>query len=157
MDIHINTNPSPEAALDFLEAVRLNNEALALGNSGDHAGAERMHKKALELKEHTHGPNSIQAALSRNALGEVQALQDKFEEAEVNLRRAVAIRNTSGSAFDAAVSRENLAQVLEAKGMFSEAKETRDFGRPNKISCGNYHVSVISFSSLVSHCQHLVC
>ena len=120
----------------------LNNMALQLSNSGGNAGAERLHKQALEMKEQAHGPNSIQAALSLNALGEVQSLQGKFREAEVNLRRAVTIRNSAGNAFDGAVSRENLAQVLETSGKFSEAKEIRDFGRPDKLSCGNYHVSL---------------
>ncbi|KAF8582098.1 hypothetical protein K439DRAFT_1308471, partial [Ramaria rubella] len=136
---HINFNPSASSAMNGMEAVSLNNEALQLSNQGDNAGAERLHKRALVLKESAHGPNSIQAALTRNALGEVQLRQGKLEEAEVNLRKAVAVRNSSGPAFDAAVSRENLAQVLEAKGKFLEAKQIRDQGRPDKLSCGNYH------------------
>ena len=142
MQVHTNVEPSADVAMNTMEAVRLNNMALQLSNSGDNASAEALHHQALALKERAHGPKSIQAALTLNALGEVQSCQGKFEEAEVNLRRAVAIRNSAGNTFDAAVSRENLAQVFEAKGKFSEAKEMRDYGRPDKISCGNGSVSL---------------
>jgi hypothetical protein len=39
-----------------------------------------------------------------------------MDDAEVNLKKAVAVRNTAGSAFDAAVSRENSAQLYEIRG-----------------------------------------
>ncbi|KAF8522118.1 hypothetical protein BU17DRAFT_87218 [Hysterangium stoloniferum] len=141
MSMHAYTNLSPAKANSASQAILLNNEALQLSELGDNAGAERLHKEALSIKERIHGPDSIQAALTRNALGEVQLKQGKYDEAEENLRKAVAVRSASGHAFDGAVSRENLAQVLEAKGQLKEAKETRDLGRPDKLSCGNYNVA----------------
>ncbi|KAF8527058.1 hypothetical protein JB92DRAFT_2699550 [Gautieria morchelliformis] len=158
MEVHTTINPSLNFATLSKRAEGLNNEGFQLSNLGDNAGAELLHKQALELKLRAHGPNSTKTALTLNALGEVQSLQGKFEEAEANLRKAVAIRNASGGAFDAAVSRENLAQVLETKEKFSEAKEIRDHGRPDKLSCGNYNCpgQLFAFSQM-KQCSRCHC
>ncbi|KIJ37727.1 hypothetical protein M422DRAFT_781615 [Sphaerobolus stellatus SS14] len=159
--LHSYINPTGAFASDVFEAIDLNNQALALTRQGDHAGAEVLHKKALKIKERAHGPDATQTALTLNALGEVQYELGKYDEAETNLRRAVTIRNGSAAnSLDAAVSRENLAQVLEAKGHLREAKETRDSGKPNSIACGHSYCpgATFNFSQLQAcpkcHCVY---
>ncbi|KAG8921087.1 hypothetical protein FRC00_009153 [Tulasnella sp. 408] len=124
------------------QASYLNNQALARSRAGDHAGAEVLHKQALEIKINSTGPNSIQAALSYNALGETQLKLGKFDEAEESLSRAVEIRENGGpgAAFDAAVSKENLAQVYEAKGLWEQARQIRT-KVPNQMVCSNYNTA----------------
>ncbi|EJD03981.1 uncharacterized protein FOMMEDRAFT_155104 [Fomitiporia mediterranea MF3/22] len=126
-------NPPPSTTMGF-GAFQLNNQAQALSNAGDQEGAERLHLQALAIKEEAFGKDSIQVALTRNALGEVQLLMGKLEEAENNLKIAVRIRNESlFESADAAVSRENLAQVYEAKGNLTEAKRIRLSGAPSAM------------------------
>jgi tetratricopeptide (TPR) repeat protein len=137
---NVYLNPGANIA-EGMSAVELNNRAHALSNQGDYAGAEALYKEALVIKENSFGPDSIQAALTRNSLGEQQLRLGKLDDAEENLRKAVEIRNAQKAGFDAAVSRENLAQVLEAKGDLVGAKAMRASGAPNEISCGNYNVS----------------
>lgn len=121
------------------KAAKLNNRAHVLSNAGRHKESEALHKEALILKLATFGPDSIQAALTRNALGMEQLRQGELEEAEFSLTEAVRIRNTVPD-FDGAVSRENLAQLLEAKGDLSGASELR-LSRPNEMACANHGVS----------------
>ncbi|KIO22966.1 hypothetical protein M407DRAFT_53869, partial [Tulasnella calospora MUT 4182] len=121
----------------IFQASNLNHQALARSQAGDHAGAELLHKQALEIKINSTGPNSIQTALSYNGLGETQLKLGKFDEAEETLSRAVEIRE-AGASFDAAVSRENLAQVYEAKGLWDQARKTRT-KVPNQMVCSNYN------------------
>lgn len=129
-----------------MEASFLNNRARELSCAGDHEGAERLHKRALGIKNEAFGPNSLDAALSRNALGECQLQLGKLEEAEENLTVAVDIRNSfEYNGLDAAVSRENLAQVYEAQRRLREAQEMRASGRPSAVCCTNPVVSCNSF------------
>lgn len=62
-------------------------------------------------------------------------------DAESNFKNAIEIRNMyPKEVFDAAVSRENLAQTYEARGQLSKAKEVRlSVGKLN-IACANYKV-----------------
>ena len=132
---------TPKSADGAMASISLNNEAVALFKEGRYAEAEPLNKEALRLKIQSFGPSSIQAALSHNGLGETQLKLGKLDEAEDNLRKAVEIRNSLGrTGFDAAVSRESLAQVLEAKGDMIGAKAMRLSGAPNAIACGNYEV-----------------
>lgn len=137
---HLHINPPPEVVAYSAVTIPLNNEAILLARQGDFAGAEQKHLLALELKERDFGRDDIRVALTLNSLGETQLKLNKLDEAEANLRRAVAIREAFDKrGLDAAVSRENLAQVLEAKHNLPEAKETRMRGNPS-ICCGNYNV-----------------
>ncbi|TDL28422.1 hypothetical protein BD410DRAFT_780921 [Rickenella mellea] len=137
MQVHVY--PASPNNIHGMDAVQLNNQALTLDRRGDYAGAEKLHKQAVAIKESSFGLDSLQTAISLNALGEVQLKLGKLDDAEANLRKAVSIRNAHQfSSFDAAVSRENLAQVLEARGNLAEAKAVRMTGAPNAISCGNY-------------------
>lgn len=123
------------------EAIQLNGEGLALSRAGDHTAAELKHQQALDLKIQAKGIDSREAALSRNALGEEQIELGKLDEAEETLKEAVRVRENLGAAdaFDAAVSRENLARVYEAKGQLAMARQTRK-KKENEIACGNYTV-----------------
>jgi len=132
-----------------LGAFEINNQALQLEQSGDLAGAEKLYLKALKMKEEAFGRDSIQAALTLNALGEAQLKMKKLDEAEKNLRRAVAIRNANSIlGMDAAVSRENLAQVLEAKGELLQARGMRMVGMPQAVVCGHYDCPRTKYSTL---------
>ncbi|KLO14487.1 hypothetical protein SCHPADRAFT_313692 [Schizopora paradoxa] len=137
--VHVNVNPAADDIQYAGLAVPLNNEAHRLSNQGDYEGAERLHLQALEVKDHAYGTEDIRCAVTYNALGETQLRLNKLDEAEANLRHAVAIREAHNRFnLDAAVSRENLAQVLEAKHKLDEAKAERVRGAPT-VCCGNYN------------------
>lgn len=77
----------------MFEASDHNNRGNMLERSGDFVGAEAAHKKALELKIDSMGRDSIQAALSMNALGELYLKMDgKLDEAQKLLEDADEIR-----------------------------------------------------------------
>ncbi|KAL5495290.1 hypothetical protein ACEPAI_753 [Sanghuangporus weigelae] len=125
----------------------------SLFRAGDYADAEKLHLKALATKEKSFGERSIEAALTRNALGEAQLKLGKLDEAKRNF---VQIRNeASFRGMDAAYSRENLAQVLEGKGNLIEAKEVRrSSGAPDALVCTNFsRTSQSQESSSVYHWQ----
>lgn len=132
--------PAPDNAANIFPAVELNNRAMALCHAGNHVAAERLHHQALGIKITAFGADSIQAALSFNALGQEQRHLGNLVDAEANLKEAVRIRNEIGSPFDGAVSRENLAQVYEEKGDLAAAKELR-LTKPLEMACANEDVS----------------
>jgi len=72
-NIHI-TLATPRNAAVFraanVTAVQLSNEAMMRGNRGDYQGAIDQYKKALQLKINAYGEESVQAAISYNAIGE---------------------------------------------------------------------------------------
>ncbi|KAL5518968.1 hypothetical protein ACEPAH_651 [Sanghuangporus vaninii] len=94
---------------------------------------------ALAMKEKSFGERLIEAALTRNGLGEAQLKLGKLDEAQRNFEIAVQVRNEANfRGMDAAYSRENLAQALEAKGNLIEAKEVRRSGAPDALVCTNF-------------------
>jgi tetratricopeptide (TPR) repeat protein len=147
MSIHMQThiNPNANATTAIFQGSQLNNQALQAERDGDLFRAESLHLEAIAIKENGVGPNAVSTALSRNALGELYIKLGRMDDAEVNLKKAVAVRNHEGPAFDAAVSRENLAQLYEIRGDLKLAKETRLYGAPDKLSCGHYHVCIFFY------------
>lgn len=126
------------------EASMYNNQALMLSNQGDLSGAERLHLKALDLKLRGMGPNAFSTSITFNALGELYVTMGRLNDAENNFNRAIKIRDSqpgSNYAFDAAVSRENLAQVYEIRGDLVKAKEIRLSAGKLNIACGHFQVS----------------
>lgn len=124
-------------------AIGLSNQGASLYKQGRYAEAEAMHQEALRLKIESFGPNTIQAALSYQAVGGTQLKLGKLVEAEDNVKKAVEIRNSLNfTSFDAAVSRETLAQIFEANGNIIGAKATRLSGAPNAMACGYDEVRV---------------
>lgn len=134
--VHINPTLASGMAMD--EAIRNNNEGLALKESGQYEAAEKKYLKALDLKLRHIGENEITTALSHNALGELYIAMNRLEEAETHLQLAVNIRNAGGPTFDAAASRENLAIVYEMRGDLAAAKQMRK--STGKFACANYDV-----------------
>jgi len=58
-----------------------------------------------------------------------------------------------GPRVDAAITRDNMAQVYEGQGRWDEAKEMRMIGNAtNQISCGNPNVWRLSVSTCGQHC-----
>ena len=138
--------------MEFFTAVGLNNQAQKLVKLGAFDRAEKLHKEALSIKIRTRGENSIQVALTLNALGEVQLKMGKLPEALSNMTKALHIREheplqlviapplvywtIANASFDALTSRENLAQIYEAMGDLLKARSTRIEG---KRICGHFH------------------
>ncbi len=105
MQLHVDIATPQNVAYGHL-AVPLNNAAIKLFNQGDYAGAEQKHLEALVLKEQCYGHDDFHVAITLNALGETQLKLNKLDEAEANLRRAVAARDAlDARSLDAAVSR----------------------------------------------------
>ncbi|KAG8952291.1 hypothetical protein FRC03_012181 [Tulasnella sp. 419] len=143
---HVNSSPQKVHALQLAE--QLGQQAMMLSRSGDHSGAEQLHLQILQAKIVAFGPDSPEVALTRNSLGEEQLELGKLDEAEENLRKAAEIRNNNSrvGAFDAAVTRENLAHVLEARGDLEGAKEVRRSQGTQNIACSYFKCPGQSFS-----------
>ncbi|KAJ8697482.1 hypothetical protein PTI98_004285 [Pleurotus ostreatus] len=73
--------------------------------------------------------------------GEAYLKMGKIEEAIDNLKKAMAMMSESGvSSFNAAVTREDVAQLAEMKGEVGEAKALRLGGASNAMACTNPEV-----------------
>ena len=141
--MNIQVNPTAMQAVATAEATRLQNEALALERMGDYAGAEQRYLRAIEIRNQAFGPGNNYVAINQNSLGELYLKQGRLDEAEELLLEALDTREKRlGNSFDAAVTRENLAQLYEARGDGPKAKEMRGRGFPNNIACGNYKVRI---------------
>lgn len=88
-----SVNPSIEDALSIEQAVQFNNKALQLSKAGDFTGAERLHLRAIKLKEGARalGCNHIKTAVSYNAIGELYINMGDLDKAEEYLKKAIAI------------------------------------------------------------------
>lgn len=146
--VHVNaitpdTSPDRERALVAagMLAPQMNNQARRLSASGDHRGAIELHQKALQLKVNAFGISSMQAGLSLNALGEEYLSIGELDRAEEMLLLARVARDNEeakgrGGSFDAAVTRENLGRVYEAKGEWQKARDVRVEGKEG-LACSN--------------------
>ena len=134
-DIIVDPSPLIPRAFD------LHNETFQAEKRGDFATAERLWMEALAIKDAVipGGANSEGSALTRNAIGELYFRTGRDNDAESMLKKAVSVRERVGTALDAAVSRENLAQVYEHKRNMALAREIR-VSIPNNMVCGNYNV-----------------
>ncbi|KAG9219651.1 hypothetical protein CCMSSC00406_0006027 [Pleurotus cornucopiae] len=131
-------NPSINTADAAFEASEFNTQAYQAQQSRTLQEAERLYLLAIELKERSSGPNSMTVVTSRGMLCEVYLKMGKIEEADYNLKEAMAVMNESGTlSFNAAVTRENLAQLAEMKGEMGEAKALRLGGASNTMACAN--------------------
>ncbi|KIJ68463.1 hypothetical protein HYDPIDRAFT_106662 [Hydnomerulius pinastri MD-312] len=142
MDVHIHPISSPGSAMNavsVMQASQLNNQALQLSDQGNLTGAEELHLQALQAKLAALGENNPTTALTRNALGELYLRMGRLDDAEDQLRRAVAVRTTRGTVFDAAVSVENLGRLHEARGNLPEARQARLSYDRNNMVYGNYN------------------
>lgn len=151
----ISPDTDPADFIAMLEAniigVQKNNQAVSALKRGDFARAEKLHKEALKLKMWGFGDESIQAAISYNGLGGTYLKMgpSKLDQAENSFKKALRIVDYrefgglgKGSAQDAAMTRDNMAQLLEARGKMTEAKEMRLKGaKKGEIICGSIEVS----------------
>ncbi|KAF8168108.1 hypothetical protein B0H34DRAFT_684248 [Crassisporium funariophilum] len=154
MNITTTDNPSQKQTNALTTGIQLNNEAHLAEQKGDLATAERLHLQAIAVKEAGLGVNTVTTALSYNALGELYLQMKKLDEAEKYLKKAVAIRNKQGPAFDGAVSREYLAELYELRGDLEKAKEVRLSGAPDKLACAYTKCPSQMFSlSQLKHCS----
>lgn len=118
-------------------------KAVEAAKSGDNKTAEKWHRKALNAKINAK-LGWVTTAISHNGLGEALLELRKLDEAEEQLKAALALRaGQSGHTFDAAVSRENLAQVYQAMNKPHMARATREDGENIKeMCCSNETVRV---------------
>lgn len=116
-----------------------------LETQGDLVGAERLHLQALKLKEKELGLNHITTAISWNAMGELYIKLETLADAEEYLNKALRVRKTNGPASDAAVTRDNLAQISEMRGQLQKARDMRLSGAPKNLTCSNHRVYCMLF------------
>jgi hypothetical protein len=93
--------------------------------------------------------------LTRNVMGELYFRMGRYDAAVKMLTKA-ASNPSHGTAFDAAVSRENLAQVYQHKGNMALAKKTR-ISSPNSAVCGNLEVCMCNVCWASSSHYHVQC
>lgn len=90
-----------------MQASALNNEANGLEMSGDYDGAEKKFLESLNLKVAAVGQDSIQVALSRNALGELYLKMDRLDDAQQMLEDADRVRSRKSTfLFDKSANQE---------------------------------------------------
>lgn len=146
-----------EAQGRFREAARLHDQALAdleqgLGDSSpelaaglesaarfqrnrrNHARAEALYRRVLEIQSQALGQDHLDVARTQGSLAEVASKQRKFKDAEELLRQALATRAARLGEKNLATAQiqHNLATVLgdqhkyaEAEQLFDKALETR--------------------------------
>ncbi|KAB8295241.1 hypothetical protein EYC80_007155 [Monilinia laxa] len=135
MPVHVYANPKDSAAM--MNASQLNNQANILESHGDFVGAEKLFLESLRLKIECTGEDSIQAALSKNALGELyMKLDGRWEDAKKMLEDADRVRSGFDD-FDAACTRDNLGQLWEIKGDMVKARMARE-KLPDSMICSNF-------------------
>ncbi|KAF9496197.1 hypothetical protein BDN71DRAFT_1495466 [Pleurotus eryngii] len=136
------------------ECKKLSFQALQTAHSGNHCAAEQLYLHIVRTKTYVFGAQSVETAASHNALGELYVKMNRLAEAEFEFMTAVGIRSRAGPdhVFDAAVSRENLAQVYEMTRRTPAAKNMRLLGAPNKILCAYYYCprAVLSIGQLAT-------
>jgi hypothetical protein len=135
------------------EATMLNHMGLALGNAGNLAGSEAALLRAMDAKQRAYGhtPGDAAFGTGHNALGELYLRMGpaRLADAELHLKRALTVRETLARqghkhAFDAAITRENLARVEECRGDRDAARRQRKRGT---MVCSNYNVrSICSYA-----------
>lgn len=105
-------------------ATSLNNLAELHRARGRFAEAERLHIRALAIRENVLGPGHAEVATSLNNLAALYHAQHKFIEAEPLYRRALAIYETTlGSEHPrVALSLINLAEMYRARTEYARAE-----------------------------------
>jgi tetratricopeptide (TPR) repeat protein len=98
--------------------------AILRRQQGEFAEAERLYRRALEIRERTQGPNHPEVAAILNNLGGVEAAQGHYGAAQPLLERALTIRQTAlGSEHVlTAQSLSNLALLYAAEGNAAAAE-----------------------------------
>lgn len=130
-------------------AVGLNNLANAAKEAGRLDEAIRLHMQAVAIKAKAYGDDSIQAAISFNALGGCLLLAGKLDEAEEALEQALKVRDYKefgglelGPRVDAADTRDTMGQLREAQGRWEDAAKVRRSGaEKGETMCGSLKVS----------------
>jgi tetratricopeptide (TPR) repeat protein len=94
------------------------NLAILRRQQGEFAEAERLYRKALDIRERKEGPNDPDVATTLNNLAGLLALQGNYEAAQPMLERALVIRRTAlgNTHVSTAESMSNLALLYAAQG-----------------------------------------
>ncbi|KZS92477.1 hypothetical protein SISNIDRAFT_486505 [Sistotremastrum niveocremeum HHB9708] len=152
--MHANVlDPATMSSLEISNLINANTNAVTVANRanqaaqrGDYQTAVTLHREALALKLKSFPETSIQASMSYNGIGEALLRLGDISGAEEAFLKALYVRDDKihgglgeGPRLDAAVMRENLAQVREAQGRFADAKELRLRGQSKgQICCANH-------------------
>ncbi|KAI1258976.1 hypothetical protein F5Y18DRAFT_321557 [Xylariaceae sp. FL1019] len=134
-----------------MEGVNKNNEGNKAYQEGRFEDAVRLHREALAFKLGQHDKDSIQVALTHNALGEALLKAGELDEADELFEKAIRVREREATKYraeeksgadalelDAAATRENIGALREAQGRFEEARTIRLEGAAKGgILCSN--------------------
>jgi len=140
-------NPTESQAVANGQATCLQNEAMAHERAGDLTTAERLFIRAIQIRNEAFGPGNNYIAINQNSLGELYVKMGKLDEAEELYKAALETRDRMQAYYDAACTRENLAQLYEMKGDATAAKAMRRRGRPNRLVCGNMKCPSLLFTT----------
>jgi tetratricopeptide (TPR) repeat protein len=107
------------------EAQQLYEIAVALSKRGDYVQGEKIMHKVLEIVETKLGANHGAVAEVLGNLGLLLQAQQKTDEAELVMRRALVIEMSifGNESTEAATMMSSLASILEEVGRFSDAQE----------------------------------
>ncbi|KAI0149584.1 hypothetical protein GGR57DRAFT_504760 [Xylariaceae sp. FL1272] len=121
-----------------MQGVNKNNEGNQAYNEGRHEDSIRLHREALAFKLTQHDKDSIQVALTYNALGESLLKVGQLDEADELFEKAIRVREREATEYreennvgadalelNAAATRENIGALREAQGRFEEARNVR--------------------------------
>jgi tetratricopeptide (TPR) repeat protein len=99
--------PGAEAAV----AVVLNNFSALLRTLARYPEAEQAARRALQLQEHLHAPDTDEMSRTLHNLCELYAAQERYDEAEASCRRAIDVQGTISDA-----NRSTLALLIGGLG-----------------------------------------
>jgi tetratricopeptide (TPR) repeat protein len=122
----IGVCPAPARAQDtqLQQATQLKAQGWTLYQQGRYLDAERLEKRALEMREKALGPNHLAVAASLNDLALVYEAEGRYAEAEPLDKRALAIfeKALGPEHLDVARSLNNLAVVYDDEGRYADAE-----------------------------------
>lgn len=143
-----STRSSDDARL-IQQCAVLSAQAVAAEQAGDYRTAFGCYLRIIPLQDKLYSTDSVEAAVSFNGLGECALKMGEAGGAEEALSQALKVREDVsfggmglGTRHDAAVTRENMAQVKESQGKFLDARRLRLRGRgTDTMHCSDSKVS----------------
>lgn len=120
----------------------------------------KVYFRLIPVQDKLYTAASAESARGFNNLAECMMKKGQFDGAAEGLQQALTVREDPafggmglGERYDAAISRENMAKVLEATGFFPDAREFRMRGKDSAtMICTNSEVHFITRFLYMSLC-----
>lgn len=92
-------------------------------HKNEYAEAEKLERRALEIREKTDGKDSLETAVCLSNLGNILMMQKRYEEARPLLDRALSIAEAKPAPTDAATIKACIGSLLRKEKKLSESEK----------------------------------